>query len=342
MNIHKTYSKLCQLLEKEKASFMLSHKIQNDWLQSIKAQLEIYTDTDKNSRNSIHRLSFEDPAPNNHSTLSLQSNVQNEDIEDDIETLNLQTHTNTNCIYGNNENTPPVENQTNEIISKNRNKDIQSNEDDSESSFHNLPMSGNRSATSPCFSNSSIRFVDDNCLIDSSDSSSDDDFTNDDSVPIPFTVSGSMSELTQSASTFRERWMEMIHQKKAATNVPKKPFRFAFEDEEVKEPEAYAISDDSDEEPEDDEEIYERNPVEIHGKMIPAWARGELLLKQLKRQQRIDPDSIFSGFTADIPMEEVFNSHKPRWDNRSDSGWWDADRVTEEEVAKFKAALGLQ
>ena len=136
----------------------------------------------------------------------------------------------------------------------------------------------------------------------------------------------------------------MLHQKKAATNIPKKPFKFAFDDIDEGMPENYQISDDSDRENDDDDdmEMYERNPVEIHGKTIPVWARGDQLLKQLKRQQRIDPDSIFLGFTADCPLTELFGTSKARWVNRQDSGWCEADLSTEEEVSKFKAALGLQ
>lgn len=212
-----------------------------------------------------------------------------------------------------------------------------------------LHISSNLCATSPCFQSSNgIKFVEeDSMLMDSSSMmSSEANVEEDESEdPVPFTVSGSMRELTQSASSFREKWIEMLHQKKAATNIPKKPFKFAFDDIDEEMPENYQISDDSDRENEDDDddiEMYERNPVEIHGKTIPVWARGDQLLKQLKRQQRIDPDSIFLGFTADCPLTELFGTNKARWVNRQDSGWCEADIATDEEVTKFKAALGLQ
>ena len=215
---------------------------------------------------------------------------------------------------------------------------------ESESELTNLPISGNRSATSPCLISNGIKFVDDDSiLMDDDDSNQSDSGSDldDEEDPVPFTVSGSMRELTQSASSFREKWMEMLHQKKAATSMPKKPFKFAFDDNDEGIPENYQMSDDE-ENNDDDEAMYERNPVEIHGKMIPIWARGDQLLKQLKRQQRIDPDSIFLGFTADCPLPELFGTNKARWDNRQDSGWWDADMITDEEVERFKAALGLQ
>ncbi|OHT05197.1 hypothetical protein TRFO_27131 [Tritrichomonas foetus] len=335
--IKETCSRLNQLLSKETKSFELSQRMQYEWLQSIKVQLDIFTDSDLNSSSSIQRLSFDDPNPFMNQEDSNEPNNprrmfdENQPPTDDENQYLDQPKK----IVVNN-----IVNSSNEYIMNSGNDSF--NEDESESSTLNIPMSGNRSATSPCFTNT-IRFVDDNSLLDSSDSSDEStDLEIDGGVPVPYTVSGSMSELTQTASSFREKWMEMIHQKKAATNLPKKPFKFAFEEEEIAPPEGYKISDDSDDEPEDDEEIYERNPVEIHGKMIPTWARGDQLLKQLKRQQRIDPDSIFSGFTADCYLPDVFNAHKERWDQRHDSGWWDADRVTEEEVAQFKRALGLQ
>jgi hypothetical protein len=59
--------------------------------------------------------------------------------------------------------------------------------------------------------------------------------------------------------------------------------------------------------------------------MIPHWARGEKLLHQLKKQRKIDPDTIFAGFTADCLLPLIFNAQKPQWENRSDSGWWGSD-----------------
>lgn len=317
INIQQTSRKLGDLLKKEKASFELSQKMQFDWLQSIEAQLELF---DIPSKPLAHRLSFEDP-PQNKNAIADSHLCSKENDENDSAFIN-QNEANLNSI--------------------NKNQLLEENDSESESTSNltNLPMNSNHSATTPCFSNSSIRFVDDESLL--LDSSSDEESEIDNGPPVPYTLSNSVSELTQSASSFREKWLEMLHQKKASTNIPKKPFKFAFEEEEVSIPDAYQISDSGDE-AEDDEEIYDANPIEIHGKAIPSWARGDLLLKQLKKQQRIDPDSIFSEFTADsLDLPAVFNEHKAKWENRSDSGCWEHDRVTEEEIANFKTSLNIQ
>lgn len=319
INIQQTYRKLGDLLKKEKASFELSQKMQFDWLQSIEAQLDLF---DTPSKPLAHRLSFEDPPQNKHQ----------------IENSHLMPK-------GNDENNPNSINQNeSNLQSTDKSELLEENDNESESTstLSNLPMNNNQSATTPCFSNSSMRFVDDqSLLLESSDDEDESEIDN--GPPIPFTLSNSVSELTQSASSFREKWLEMLHQKKASTSIPKKPFKFAFEDEEVSMPDAYQISDSEDETPEDDEEIYDANPIEIHGKAIPSWARGDLLLKQLKKQQRIDPDSIFSEFTADsLDLPAVFNEHKAKWENRSDSGCWEHDRVTDEEIANFKTSLNIQ
>jgi hypothetical protein len=187
------------------------------------------------------------------------------------------------------------------------------------------------SALSTCefiASSPGVRFVADESLLrNSSDSGLEcGDEAEDSSSAVPFTVAGSMRELTQSASSFRERWHEMLRVKKAEPKVSMKPVALTFDDNEDEIMSGYQISDDSDH-GDCYDEIYERNPVEIHGKMIPFWARGDQLLKQLRRQKRIDPDSVFSGFTPDCPLPEIFSDQKPRWENRNDSGWWDGNRV---------------
>lgn len=317
-NIQQTYRQLDDLLKKEKASFELSQKMQFEWLQSIEAQLDLF---DIPSKPLAHRLSFEDP-PQSHHKISNSYLCSKENDENDPSSIN-QNEENLNSI------------DKNQLLEEN------DSESESTSNLSNLPMNNSQSATVPCFSNSSIRFVDDQSLLLES-SSSDEDSEIDNGPPVPYTLSNSVSELTQSASSFREKWLEMLHQKKASTSMPKKPFKFAFEEEEVAMPDVYQISDSGDE-AEDDEEIYDANPIEIHGKAIPSWARGDLLLKQLKKQQRIDPDSIFSEFTADsLDLPAVFNEHKAKWENRSDSGCWEHDRVTDEEIANFKTSLNIK
>ena len=209
------------------------------------------------------------------------------------------------------------------------------------------------------FNHSGIRFLDDAALLESDSSSSEipqsedsslqnaneddlEDLASMDGPPVPYTDTN-FDELNQTATSFKDQWLKMIHNKKAEAETPKKPFVFAFErEEEEAMPEVYQISDDECEnEFSDDEEIYEKNPIEIHGKTIPNWARGKQLLSQLKRQRHIDPDTIFINFSPTIQLEEIFNQNKSKWQDRSDSGYWDPDKVTPEEVTQFKEALGL-
>jgi hypothetical protein len=167
----------------------------------------------------------------------------------------------------------------------------------------------------PSLPTGTIRFVDDSALLDDSDSDSAE------RLPPPPAAAQSL-RLPQSPSRFQE-------EPKGQTVPAMAPIAFRFDDSESREAPAtaYDISDDSECGDDQDEEIYERNPIEIHGKMIPHWARGEKLLRQLKRQRRTDPDTIFAGFTAECPLALIFNSQKPRWENRMDSGWWGPDGI---------------
>jgi hypothetical protein len=190
---------------------------------------------------------------------------------------------------------------------------------------------------------SKIRFVDDASLMLLSSGSSDSDC--EDLIPLSAahtTFAQSAHQLTQSATDFHEKWREMLDQKRAAPAVADQPIVFGFEKEDFL-PEAYEISEGSEDDDDDnaDDDIYESNPVEVHGKTIPSWARGDELLRQLKKQRRVDPNTIFHGFTADCSLPEIFNTQKPRWENRADSGLWDPDRVTPEEEIQFKTAVGL-
>jgi hypothetical protein len=42
-----------------------------------------------------------------------------------------------------------------------------------------------------------------------------------------------------------------------------------------------------------DDEIYQSDPFEIHGKVIPLWARRENVRRQLRAQQSINGDALF-------------------------------------------------
>lgn len=199
--------------------------------------------------------------------------------------------------------------------------------------------------STPCFNtqnlnSSTMRFVCDDSLLESE---SDDDISVDEdnnSPPAsPFTLGGSLKELTQSAYSFREAWKEMCIEKKQETTPRKQSFKFAFE--EVEEPkDVYEMSEDDGEDSfeDDDDEMYERNPIEIHGKMIPNWARGEQLEKQLKKQYKIDPDEIFIDFPMECNLEEIFDTTNQKWAKRNESGYWAQDGITPEEIAKYKEA----
>ncbi|KAH0786221.1 DNA binding / methyl-CpG binding protein isoform 1 [Histomonas meleagridis] len=174
-----------------------------------------------------------------------------------------------------------------------------------------------------------FKFVDDCCLLETySCYGSNTEETETEESKLTLDPSDQMSELSKSASSFREKWQEMLQNKKDSDKIPEPagPI-FAFEREEPI-PESYQMSDDDDE-PQDDDEIYEDNPIEIHGKMIPRWARGKHLRHLLKLQQKINPDTIFQGFTADCSLQEIFNEQKPRWEQRNDSGWWEYDQGIE-------------
>ena len=187
-----------------------------------------------------------------------------------------------------------------------------------------------------------FKFVDDDMLDDdSSDCSLDINEDEDDDAVFgsqsPYTLSSSVKELTLTAHSFREQWQEIVDEKKREVPTPQKPFKFAFEEDQAL-PSGYQISDDSEEaEFDDEEEIYQRNPIEIHGKLIPAWARGDMLEKHLQRQSRIDPDTIFPDMPQELNLEEIFNMKNPKWNIRQDSNVWDEeDRISLCETRKPK------
>ncbi|OHS99902.1 hypothetical protein TRFO_08224 [Tritrichomonas foetus] len=201
-----------------------------------------------------------------------------------------------------------------------------------------MPLS--RCCTSPAFNvtltgSQSIKFVDNDSLLSTSQSSfnSDSDFyssnanvDNEDdeyeeqiklcqtmpSQHVPFTVSGNYSELTTSASCFQAQWQQMVNEKKRATLGPKTMPGTLFEFDRV--PDSYEITDSEEEHlnffSSDDDEIHDDNPFEIHGKMIPLWARQENINKQLRKQQKVDPDSVFVGLSKHCYVSQVFGADK--------------------------------
>jgi hypothetical protein len=85
--------------------------------------------------------------------------------------------------------------------------------------------------------------------------------------------------------------------------------KFPFVFEEIPIPVEYEMSDD-----EvvcsplfQDEEMYQNNPFEIHGKVIPLWARQENVQKQLNNQKFVNGDVLFHSVSKTFVPETVFD-----------------------------------
>lgn len=175
-----------------------------------------------------------------------------------------------------------------------------------------------------------VKFIDNDSLL--SISSSCSDFCNDEenydtkdcdnqlrlcqSLPSknsPLKVSCNFHELTQSVSSFQEKWQEMVEEKKRSSLLPKPPVGTLFNFDDT--PESYQMtSSDGNEEDnfsfsDEDDEIHEEDPLEIHGKMIPIWARKEKVEEQIKNQQTIDPDDIFTGMPKHCQISQIFDNN---------------------------------
>ena len=120
------------------------------------------------------------------------------------------------------------------------------------------------------------------------------------------------------------------------TQIPTKP-----QQEEIQ----YRISDivvNSDSEDDSDcEDYYVEDAEEIHGKAIPNWARAANLINELKAQAKLDPDTIFYGFPNTCDLNLVFNKKKHSYKVRGESGMWNADKLTAEEIQSYKKAVGF-
>ena len=102
------------------------------------------------------------------------------------------------------------------------------------------------------------------------------------------------------------------------------------------------IYDDEEEEEDDDcEDYYVEDAAEIHGKAIPDWARAANLGPQLQKQAEIDPDTIFVGFRDTCDLNQMFSKKKNSFKVRGDSGMWQNDKLTLEEVQRYKKAVGF-
>lgn len=357
--IQEKQRRLLELLDKERESYDITQRIQFDWLENIKAQLDLFDDDPLEDEEpyvpepAVHHVKIDSPrqsTPVKESDVPrVQVDIPTPDFSDDE--IDVRT----------------PEKPVQEIQSKPKLTTIAQSTRTEVASPMAMPMSAplGRCCTAPVLAlqdtdrdefasgNSTVRFVDGDCLLDTSSDS--DDCTS----GVPLTSTGSMKELTMSAASFRMKWKEMLDVKKACTNQPvKQPVIFAFEQEDfyqpkyrVKEeeadPDVYEMTDDEDDyyqQDDPDDEMYETNPHWVHGKKIPSWARGRKLSKQMKLQKSMtksDIDEIFSGFTADCPLPEIFKTRKARYDHRNDSGWWDADSVPQEETDKMRNLLRM-
>ena len=126
---------------------------------------------------------------------------------------------------------------------------------------------------------------------------------------------------------------------KQAYQAPEEPSPIA---EEPKEEAQYRISDHGDYSDDfDDGDIYNDNLTSIHGQTIPEWAQKENLLKELKKQQSVDPDKIFPNFESTCDLSEMFDKKKRTFKVRGDSGWWAVDGVTSDEITKYNKTVGI-
>ena len=176
-----------------------------------------------------------------------------------------------------------------------------------------------RCSTSPALLKPHVRFVDDTSMLDSMSVSETDSSDGDDECEIPFTASGAYSELTQSATSFHAQWQEMLEMKKAQTVTRDAPFKFSFEERPAS-PIEYEISDDEDIGWGSDDEIYEKNPFEIHGKVIPMWARQEQVLKRLRQQkdEGINGDDVFADTLKECALTRIFGAPPRRISTEND------------------------
>jgi hypothetical protein len=96
------------------------------------------------------------------------------------------------------------------------------------------------------------------------------------------------------------------------------------------------------EEDSDCEEYYVSDAPQIRGQEIPDWARAANLLALLQRQQRVDPDKIFTNFQRTCDLNALFaKKNKPFIGPRGESGAWDQDGLTPAEEIDYKRRVGL-
>jgi hypothetical protein len=87
--------------------------------------------------------------------------------------------------------------------------------------------------------------------------------------------------------------------------------QFPLRLKEIPLPTEYEMSDDTDflmSSGVRDEEIYQSNPFEIHGKIIPLWARKEMLDRYYSQKRRVNGDELFRDLPKTCELDRIFGS----------------------------------
>uniref|UniRef100_A0A060SZG0 ARAD1C07414p n=1 Tax=Blastobotrys adeninivorans TaxID=409370 RepID=A0A060SZG0_BLAAD len=90
-------------------------------------------------------------------------------------------------------------------------------------------------------------------------------------------------------------------------------------------------------------EIMSESEDDDEGNVLEEWANSPELQSLLKRQQSIDPDSIF-GPIAPLKIEEVFknSSRVSRFRPRSSSAVWSKDKLSQQEIEQYANQMGYK
>jgi len=114
----------------------------------------------------------------------------------------------------------------------------------------------------------------------------------------------------------------------------------------VVKPIVYEISPYKDSEGEDeDEDSDDEEEDRKEKKLVPVWARPEVLQLALERQKKLDPDEIFLDIESPN-LEEIFPNYDPtkksgRKNRKSSGVWSQKDRATWEEKMKYRVEMGF-
>jgi hypothetical protein len=81
--------------------------------------------------------------------------------------------------------------------------------------------------------------------------------------------------------------------------------------------------------------------TQVRGQEIPSWAFSANVLAQLRQQQGVDPDLIFTNFDKTCDLGEMFGKKKRTYRARGDSACWTKDAITPAEEMRYKKAIGL-